>query len=375
VTVDLSVAVVNFQSAALCAGLVDSVLSDRFALDGREARVEVTIVDNASRGADVRALESLVSDRVRLVRNTENAGYAVANNQAFRVSSGRYHLVINPDCLVPRGALAALVGTLRDAGDAAVVGPLASMDAEGRALLPPNELPDPYREHLVQLARGWPAAADSFVRRRARYAHAYWTAREPLALDMLSGGCFLARRELYERHGLFDPGYPLYYEDTDLFRRLRDAGVPLLHAPASRIVHFFSRSSITRYKAALARNEVGARRYFRRYFGEAGLRALETQRARAAARGRDREAPWPLEERSAGAEPPVFDVGDAPGAYLEIAGSPQFTLAAGIFPTGSGPFALPAEFWRQLGAGFYWVRTVDPRDGGTLRAWSLTKTG
>ena len=70
----------------------------RFEVDGRPGRIEITVVDNASRGDDVSQLRAGASATgVRLIRNTENAGYALANNQGFRVSSGRYHLVVNPD--------------------------------------------------------------------------------------------------------------------------------------------------------------------------------------------------------------------------------------------------------------------------------------
>lgn len=374
-TFDHTAGVVNFQSAALCEGLVASLLADTFRIDGREARVQVIVVDNASRGDDLRRLERLASDRVKIVRNTDNVGYALANQQAFHAGSGRLHLVVNPDCLVPKGAMQALVDALSAADGEVVVGPLASMDEAGRVLLPPNELPDPYREHLVQLGRRSPPLAAYHARRRARHAHAYWTASAPIELDMLSGGCFLGTRETFARHGLFDGGYPLYYEDTDLFRRLRSRGVRLMHVPSARIVHFFSRSSITRMKAAMTRCAYGARRYFETWFGPAGLRAFDATRTRAEAAARDHECPWPLIETPPGPAAPQLDLPDVPGAYLEISGNPQFTLAAGIFPQAMGPFAPPAEFYGQLGPGTYWMRAVDPRTGDTLRAWILRKTG
>jgi GT2 family glycosyltransferase len=372
---DVVAAVVNFQSAGLCEGLVRSLLADEFVVDGRPGTLTVVIVDNASRGADARVLERLVGPRVKFVRNVDNVGYALANQEAFHAERGRFHLVINPDCLVPRGMVQALVDAVLAAEGEAVVGPLATMDEEGRVLLPPNELPDPYREHLVQLGRRYPALAAWHARRRSLHAHRYWTARAPLELDMLSGGCFLGARATFERHGLFDGGYPLYYEDTDLFRRLRAGGVRLLHVPAARVTHFFSRSSITRMKAAMARCDYGARRYFRTWFGEAGLRAYATTRARAEAGARDHECPWPLLETPPSATPPTVEVPDVPGVFLEISGNPQFTLAAGLLPDGPGPFSPPAAFYGQLGPGTYWLRAADPRTGECLRAWILRKTG
>jgi len=370
---DLSVGVVNYQSAALCEGLVSTLLADRFDVDGRPGVVETTIVDNASRGDDVRTLERLVRPGVRLVRNTENVGYATANNQAFHVSSAPLHLVVNPDCRILPGALQALIDALRTLPGAGLVGPLATMDEEGEVLLPPNELPDPYRETLVALARVSPEMAAFHARRRARAARAYWTATAPTPMEMLSGGCFLGRRADFLAHGLFDAGYPLYFEDTDLFRRFRARGFSLWHVPASRIVHFFSRSAITRLKAAMHRHDVSARRYFETWFGAPGERAYATIRARAAAQARDHECPWPLIETPPSSEPPELDVPEAEGVFLEIAGNPQFSLAAGLFPGRPGPYRPPRSFWTQLGPGRYWVRAVDPSTGDALRAWAVVR--
>jgi GT2 family glycosyltransferase len=372
-TPDLSVVVVNFQSAPYTLGLVDTVLADRFEVDGRPGRVEITIVDNASRGDDVSRIEAALRPGVRLVRNTENAGYALANNQGFRVSSGRWHLVVNPDVRIPPGTLGRLIHAAETLPEAGLVGPLASMDEGGRVLLPPNELPDPWREALSALARMYSGAAVYNARLRARFAHRYWRSAEPLDLDMLSGGCFLARRATLLETGLFDGGYPLYYEDTDLFRRVRAKGFRLWHVPAVRIVHLFSRSAITRLKGALLRHDVSARRYFAAWFGEAGVKVHLEMKARADSFGRAATSPWPYSELRADSSPSI-DVGATPGAFVEIAGNPQFTLAAGMFPDGPGPFAIPAGFFAGLGPGVYWIRTVDPASGDPIKVWRLQKT-
>jgi GT2 family glycosyltransferase len=372
---DVSAVVVNFQSAEYTLGLVDSLLRDRFEVDGRPGRVEITIVDNASRGDDVARLSAVAGGPVRLIRNTENAGYALANNQGFHVSSGRWHLVVNPDVRVLPGTLARLVEAIETLPHAGLVGPLATMDEEGSVLLPPNEAPDPWREALTSVARMYRGACVYHARLRARFAHRYWRSDEALDLDMLSGGCFLGRRATFLEHGLFDGGYPLYYEDTDLFRRLRARGLKLWHLPSVRVAHFFSRSAGTRMKAALFRHEVSARRFFERWFGPPGLRVLREMRSRADSFGRDAVSPWPFEDLVADAAPPALDVADVPGAYVEIAGNPQFTLAAGMFPARAGRFELPARFFRELGPATYWLRTVDPATHETLRVWRLRKRG
>lgn len=365
--------VVNYESAGLLGDLATSLQAQEFEVDGRAGTLEVIVVDNASRRDDDAALSALAAQGVRLVRNTENVGYAIANNQGLHVARGRYHLVSNPDVRVGPGCIGSLIAALEGAGGEAVVGPLASIDGEAQVFLPPNELPDPWLEAVVQAGRHEAAIARYHCRRRSRHAHAFWTAEAPMALSMLSGGFFLGLRESFLDHGLFDPGYPLYYEDTDLFRRLRWKGVQLLHVPAARIVHLFSRSANLRMNAAMYRNRIGAARYFARWFGEAGGRARDHALDRADRRGADHECPWPLEEITPGAASPVLEVPDVPGAYLEFAGNARFSLAAGIFPEAAGAFTLPSAFWNDLAPVRYWARAVDPRTGDTLRAWSMQR--
>ena len=95
--VDLSVVVVNHNSSQFLVGLLDSILHDAFMVEGRRVRVEVIVVDNASRDEDRRCVELLRAPCVRIVLNKENVGYALANNQGLDISSARWHLVSNMD--------------------------------------------------------------------------------------------------------------------------------------------------------------------------------------------------------------------------------------------------------------------------------------
>ncbi|HMS17032.1 MAG TPA: glycosyltransferase family 2 protein [Planctomycetota bacterium] len=369
---DLSVVVVNYNSAGFVEAFLHSLWNDPFTVDGRPGTVEVVIVDNASRREDHLHLESLRGDRVRLLRNPENLGYALANNQGFHITTGRFHLVSNPDVLIQPGCLQALIDALLSGESVGLVGPLATMDPEGSVYMPPNELPSPFSESVTTAARYEDAIARFHVRRRARFAHRYWTATEPFAMEMLSGGFFMGLRSTLLEHGLFDPAYPLYYEDTDLFRRYLIAGKTLLHVPQARIVHHFSRSAIPVIKAALFRNAIGARRYFRKFFGRHGERTFRLAHERAESKAADRTCPWPLEELRAGQVPPVLEIPKDENLYLEVSGNPKFSLTVGIFPP-AGSYQFARGFWEPLPNTSYWVRLASAETGDTIRAWRIDK--
>ena len=57
---------------------------------------EVFVVDNASKDGSVQMVEKEFPE-AHLIANNFNAGFAKANNQAIRLSQGRYVLLLNPD--------------------------------------------------------------------------------------------------------------------------------------------------------------------------------------------------------------------------------------------------------------------------------------
>src|SRR6202022_1066388 len=71
---------------------------------------EILVHDNASADATLSLVESVGADSI--IRSTRNAGFGAATNRAIAKSSGRYILLLNPDCELAPDALAKLVDFL-----------------------------------------------------------------------------------------------------------------------------------------------------------------------------------------------------------------------------------------------------------------------
>src|SRR5690242_10331852 len=89
----VTVTVVAYNSCAYISRCLDAVL--------RQSGVdlEIIVVDNASSDGTLEALDRF-RGRIRLIRNTRNAGFAVAQNQAIAAGSGEWVLALNPDVLL-----------------------------------------------------------------------------------------------------------------------------------------------------------------------------------------------------------------------------------------------------------------------------------
>jgi GT2 family glycosyltransferase len=201
--------VVSYRSADTLRGCVEPLT----AMPG----VTVTVVDNASPDDSVATIADLDVD---IVRSERNGGFSYGCNLGAARASAEFLLFLNPDARIEPAALEALIAALRADENVGLVGP--------RLLEPGDELAYSVRRwpsngttfaQALFLHRVWPRAdwSDELVRDAASYEHDH-------DVEWLSGACMLVRRELYEQIGGFDERFFLYCEDTDICRRVWDAG-------------------------------------------------------------------------------------------------------------------------------------------------------
>jgi hypothetical protein len=271
---------------------------------------------------------------------------------------------MNADVQARGAALRPLLALLEARPDLAFVEPRAFLDDDATFLLP---------EFFEITAREvWWAAAARFSARGARRAARRrlartlpgWRTEEPRDQSALSGAFLMTRRKTFEELGGFDEGYPLYYEDSDLFRRARARGMGLALQPAAEIVHYAHRSVATVWDEAAAKAAAGRQRYLRAHCGGFAAWLDRTADGLAGRLHRRRPPPAPLG--------PVRDLGvlegppelhfSGPGSphLVELALEPRFVLAAGRFE--SGPSCrLSTRTWSSLAPGRYFTRAVDLR--------------
>ena len=178
---------------------------------------------------------------VTVLANPENIGFGRACNQAFDQFPGDFVLLINPDARLLPGCLSRLQETLSSDGNVAAVAPQAFWDDGLTYFLPPAHPPALF---FLQpfLATCGPQAKINRLLSSFWRSHAIrvWRSKRPLRVNNLSGGHVLLKRAAIEKSGgFFDSRFFLYFEDTDLFFRLRKAGFILLLEPRGAAVHHY----------------------------------------------------------------------------------------------------------------------------------------
>ena len=200
---------------------------------------EVVVVDNASTdGAPDIARERFPA--VRVIDAGGNLGFARANNLGIRATAGQFVLLLNPDTVVARGAIDAMVGELARQPGVVAVGPRL-VDGAGKAELSFGRMYSPWSEARRKIALTLEARSFGPTRRWIERA-----TRRPRMVDWVSGACLLVRRDAGEAAGWFDERYFMYAEDVDFCAALRQAGGQILFWPGAEIVHLRGRSARTR---------------------------------------------------------------------------------------------------------------------------------
>ena len=270
----LCIVIVNYRTAHLVVRCLHSI----FEQDAPPAAVFV--IDNDSGDGSLGAIARAIlaqpwTERVHLLAQPRNGGFAYGCNAGVRAALAEHAgcdtvLFVNPDAELRPGALSRLLAFTRATPQAAIVGG-AVEDACGR----PQASAHPMPTALTELAGGARLQALSRLL-RPRWADAVRSGA-PFACDWVTGACFAVRREVFDRIGLLDEAYFLYFEEVDFCARARAAGLHVFHLPGLRAMHL--EGAATGIGNAARRRPAywfdSRRRFFVKHHGAAGLLAAD----------------------------------------------------------------------------------------------------
>ncbi len=230
----LSVIIVSYNVTHFLEQCLHSVHAASSGID-----TEIFVVDNASVDGSIQ----MVKDKfpgVICIANTENQGFAKANNQAIRKSKGEYILLLNPDTIVETDTFSKVIAFMDSHADAGGLG-VRMVDGTGK-FLPESKrgLPTPmvafYK--IFGLARLFPTS-----RIFGKYHLGYLDKDKTHQVDILAGAFMLMRKSVLNQVGLLDEAFFMYGEDIDLSYRILKAGYHNYYYPETRIIHYKGEST------------------------------------------------------------------------------------------------------------------------------------
>ena len=232
--IKISFVTVTYNSASKIEQLIQSIFNSV-----KDVEYEILIVDNNSQDDTVERIKKM-SPEIRIISNPNNVGFASANNQAFKIATGNFILIINPDIQISdQTNLRELCVRLQMDDNIGIIATRLQY-ADGSIQESARGFPNP----LAQLVRGLNLEKHfksyKFYNKFVMDAQGITTDVE---VDWVIGAFMLIKKSILEEVNYFDSNYFMYYEDADLCIRLRKKGYKTLYTPTNVATHSYQRDS------------------------------------------------------------------------------------------------------------------------------------
>ncbi|HDS30535.1 MAG TPA: glycosyltransferase family 2 protein, partial [Firmicutes bacterium] len=218
--------ILNYNGAWVLKGLFESL--DRILYPN----LKVFFIDNHSTDSSMQFVENyLPKFPLDVTVNDSNLLFSGGNNVGIRKAidwNADYVMLLNNDTIVPPELIGSMVDFLESRPDAGIAGPLIHFKE------PPG---------TIWSAGGKVSTWWGIVRHRGIREKDTGQFSSAEKMDYVSGCALIARRRVFERIGLLDEKFPMYYEDTDFCFRAKKAGFECWYVPSEPLIHLVSFSA------------------------------------------------------------------------------------------------------------------------------------
>jgi len=180
---------------------------------------EVIIVDNGSEDDSIDWL-SQSYPTIQIFQSKGNLGYGGGNNLGAHQANGNYLVFLNPDTIVSKNWLNALINPLeKDPEIGMTTSKILLTDHPDKI----NTCGNAVHISGITLTRGLNRPSTTFS--------------SPENINSISGAAFAIPNDLFTKLGGFDENFFMYMEDTDLSWRAQLSGADCLFVPTSVVHH------------------------------------------------------------------------------------------------------------------------------------------
>lgn len=226
---DVAAILINYNSNNYTKNCIESIIDKT----SNSINYQIIIIDNASEKEDFSSLKSYIESKrysnVQLIRSAINLGFGSGNMLGIHYSNANYLAFINNDSLLSNDCLSIIYTKMTQNPDFGICGPLAYKE-DGSLLPTLDHYASPAKEILGRklLEKLNPK---KYPNRKKIYS-------EPKRGQFISGSFMVIKAEDFNIVGGFDTNLFLYFEETDLCKRLEKIEKYAYLIPNAKYVHF-----------------------------------------------------------------------------------------------------------------------------------------
>ncbi len=203
-------------------------------------KFEVIVVDNNSQDGTIEMIEKNYPE-VIIISNSDNYGFAYANNQAFLKAQGKFILLLNPDMQVETDTLAKTLAFARDNSQATVCG-CKLIDQNGQNIKQVRRFPK-LKDQLAIVLK----LPHIFTKINRHYLFLDFDYSKAAKVDSIRGAFFLINTENYLKISKgqaveLDERYFVWFEEVDFCRSVYQMGGEVWYNPQACCLDYVGQS-------------------------------------------------------------------------------------------------------------------------------------
>ncbi len=231
---DVSIILVSYNTKQLTLDCIKSIYKNTSGLD-----FEILVVDNDSKDGSAEAIRENFP-QVNLLEPKENLGFGRANNLAIKNSKGKYVFLLNTDTVLINNAVKILFDFMENnPKTGACGGNLFNYYKKNIKTVHSYGFLNTPKRHIMRML-----GLRYFLRNIKNDAE-----RDKLQqVEQIIGADLMLRKSALDEVGIFNEKFFLYYEESELQFRIRQAGYSIYYVPDAKIFHFEGASTKCRKK-------------------------------------------------------------------------------------------------------------------------------
>lgn len=216
----VSVIIVNYNTRDLLYNCLRSLFEQT-----KDITFEVIVVDNASSDDSVTMVRNNYPS-VKLLVLESNVGFGNANNKALKMAKGDYVFLLNSDTIILNNILMYFL-VYYDQNKSQRIGALGTYLLNDKGLLNTSS------GYFPSIRNELKYVASHFFTRKDKTTHG----EKSKLVDYIIGADLFMNKKVLDEIGYFDPRFFMYYEETDLQKRMVDKGLCRVLIPGPLIIH------------------------------------------------------------------------------------------------------------------------------------------